>query len=207
MKSSLPEPLSWLQDTDVYLIDQILKQQFDASVRVLDAGSGYGRNLWYFIHRGHDVYANDIAEDDILYIRKKAREINSSLPEDNFRIETIESSSFPDEHFGLIICNAVLHFAKDVGHFNAMIDAMWRMLKKEGTLFCRMASSIGIENRIKPTGQERHFILPDGSKRFLVDETMLLRTTHRLGAKFLEPIKTVNVQNERCMTTWVLGKK
>lgn len=207
MKSSLPEPLAWLHDTDIYLIDQVLKQQFDTSMKVLDAGSGYGRNLWYFIHRGHDGYASDISEDDILYVRKKAREINPSLPEANFRIEAIENSSFPDAHFGLIICNAVLHFSRDTAHFNAMMDQLWRMLAAGGTLFCRLASSIGIENRIKPTGQERHYFLPDGSKRFLADETFLLRTTHRLGAKFLEPIKTVNVQNERCMTTWVLGKR
>jgi tellurite methyltransferase len=207
MKSSLPEPLSWLHDTDIYLIDQVLKQQFDPSIKVLDAGSGYGRNIWYFIHRGHNVYANDISQDDILYIRKKAIEINPSLSENNFRVEAIENSSFPDEYFGLVINNAVLHFSKDIAHFNAMIDAMWRMLETGGTFFCRLASSIGIESRIQPTGQERHFLLPDGSKRFLVDETLLLRTTHRLGAQFLEPIKTVNVQNERCMTTWVLKKQ
>lgn len=207
MKSNLPEAVSWLHDTDIYLIDQILKQQFDLSTKVLDAGSGYGRNLRYFIHTGYDCYANDISEDDIAYVRKKAREINSLLPEENFRIEALENSSFPDENFGLIICNAVLHFSKDLAHFNAMVDQLWRMLKKGGTLFIRLASSIGIETRIKPTEQDRHYFLPDGSKRFLVDETLLLRTTHRLGAKFLEPIKTVNVQNERCMTTWVLGKR
>jgi SAM-dependent methyltransferase len=207
MKTALKEPLSWLHDTDIYLIDQILKQQFNTSTRVLDAGSGYGRNLWYFIHSGYECFANDVSEDDVNHIRKKAAEINPALPAENFRVEPIEKSSFPDEHFGLIICNAVLHFSKDTAHFQAMMDQLWRMLKKDGTLFIRLASSIGIETRIKPTEHERHFFLPDGSKRFLVDETMLLRTTHRLGAKFLEPIKTVNVQNERCMTTWVLAKR
>jgi tellurite methyltransferase len=206
MKSSLPEPLSWLHDTDIYLIDQIMKQQFDPSVRVLDAGSGYGRNLWYFVHRGHEVCANDISEDDIKYLRSKAREINPDQPDENFRVEAIENSSFSDEHFGLIICNAVLHFSKDTAHFNSIMNQLWRMLAQEGTLFIRLASSIGIESRIQPLVQERHYLLPDGTKRFLIDETLLLRTTHRLGAKFLEPIKTVNVQNERCMTTWVIGK-
>jgi hypothetical protein len=35
---------------------------------------------------------------------------------------------------------------------------------------------------------------------------MLLRLTHQLQASFLEPLKTVNVQNSRCMTNWILRK-
>ena len=48
--------------------------------------------------------------------------------------------------------------------------------------------------------------LPDGSDRFLVDEAMLLEATERLGGRLLDPLKTTNVQNLRCMTTWVLEK-
>ena len=48
--------------------------------------------------------------------------------------------------------------------------------------------------------------LPDGTERYLVDEAYLVEWTSRLGAELAEPIKTVNVQGARCMTTWVLSK-
>jgi hypothetical protein len=54
--------------------------------------------------------------------------------------------------------------------------------------------------------EERKYLLPDGSKRFLVDEKLLNATINRIGAIQLEPLKTTNVQNLRCMTTWVLIK-
>lgn len=79
------------------------------------------------------------------------------------------------------------------------------MLKPGGMLFARLASSIGIEALIRPVGNG-WFSLPDGSERFLVDETMLETSAERLGARRLEPLKTTNVENLRCMTTWVLEK-
>ena len=51
------------------------------------------------------------------------------------------------------------------------------------------------------------FRLPGGSDRFLVSEQDLLDHTRRLGAELLDPIKTTNVQGQRCMTTWVLRKR
>jgi len=36
---------------------------------------------------------------------------------------------------------------------------------------------------------------------------MLLHWNARLDARVLEPLKTTNVQNQRCMTTWVLEKR
>lgn len=86
-----------------------------------------------------------------------------------------------------------------------MLDEMWRVLKPNGIFFSRLASTIGIEDRIKHK-HGRWYLLPDGSERFLVDESMLVAATDRLGAKLIEPIKTVNVQNQRCMTTWCLRK-
>ena len=52
----------------------------------------------------------------------------------------------------------------------------------------------------------RRFLLPDGSERFLVDEPYLLALTSELGGVLLDPLKTTVVQDQRCMTTWVLGK-
>ena len=127
------------------------------------------------------------------------------LPGANFRVEAVEAMSFPDACADVVISSAVLHFAEDEAQFDAMIDSMWRVLAPRGLLFCRLASSIGIEDRVQQIAGRRHR-LPDGSDRFLVDERMLLDLTDRLGGALLDPIKTTVVQDQRAMTTWVLRK-
>lgn len=72
-------------------------------------------------------------------------------------------------------------------------------------LFTRLATSIGLEDRIVPIGSGR-YRLPDGTDRYLVDEATLLSTTERLGGRLADPIKTTNVQGQRCMTTWCVRK-
>ncbi len=54
--------------------------------------------------------------------------------------------------------------------------------------------------------QGRRFLLPDGSERYLVDEALLVQLTKELGGELLDPLKTTVVQNQRCMTTWVVRK-
>ena len=86
-----------------------------------------------------------------------------------------------------------------------MLEGSWRVLKPGGLFFCRLASSIGMEDRMVPLGHRR-FTLPDGSERFLVDEPYLLALTKELGGRLLDPLKTTVVQDQRCMTTWVLRR-
>jgi tellurite methyltransferase len=110
------------------------------------------------------------------------------------------------DSFDVVLSSAVLHFARDEDQWQAMVNAMWRVLKPGGMLFARLASTIGVEDQIKLI-EGRRYRLPDGSDRFLVDAEMLQRVTAALGGEFLEPIKTTVVQNMRAMTTWVLRKK
>jgi tellurite methyltransferase len=204
-EETLNTTLNAIRNTDIYLIDLILKRSFQPGMKVLDAGCGMGRNTEYFLQAGFEAYGCDISEDDINFLKKRAVDINPSLSENNFRLEPLDKMSFGPESMDVVICNAVLHFAKDEAHFKAMLDGLWKVLKPGGIFFARLASSIGIEKRITPL-EGRRYLLPDGSKRFLVDETMLLQLTHKMGAHFLEPLKTVNVQNARCMTNWILKK-
>jgi tellurite methyltransferase len=39
-----------------------------------------------------------------------------------------------------------------------------------------------------------------------VDQNMLLDLTTQMGAALVDPLKTTIVQDQRCMTTWVLRK-
>jgi hypothetical protein len=74
-----------------------------------------------------------------------------------------------------------------------------------GLFFCRLASSIGMERQVVRTAGRRHR-LPDGSERYLVDAALLTTLTRQLGGQLLDPLKTTVVQDQRCMTTWVVRK-
>jgi SAM-dependent methyltransferase len=190
---------------DIYLFDQILRGRIGPGMTVLDAGCGGGRNLVFLLREGYDVFALDPSPEAIRAVRSLAGELAPRLPAANFRAEAAESSSFPEHAADVVLSSAVLHFARDESHFRAMLQGSWRLLKPGGLFFCRLASSIGMEDRVTPLGGKR-FLLPDGSERFLVDEKFLLELTAGLGGRLLDPLKTTVVQDQRCMTTWVLRK-
>jgi tellurite methyltransferase len=179
---------------DIYLFDQLLRGRIAPGMRIFDAGCGSGRNLVYFLREGYEVFGVDQDPQAI-----------ASLPEGNFRVERIEEMSFPDAFSDVVLSSAVLHFARDDRQFQAMLNGCWRVLKPGGLFFCRLASSIGIENQIVQTGGRRH-LLPDGSERYLVDADLLMKLTTELGGQMLDPLKTTVVANQRSMTTWVLKK-
>ena len=212
----------WFGGIDIYLFDQLLKGRFVPGMRVLDAGSGSGRNLVYFLRSGYEVFGVDESGPQITQLRQMASALAPHLPAENFRVELVERMSFGSVAnsrqptvdsqrrtgvgFDVVISSAVLHFARDEQQWQAMVNEMWRVLKPGGIFFARLASTIGIENQVRPI-EGRRYHLPDGSDRFLVDEAMLQRVTAALGGDFLEPIKTTVVENMRAMTTWVVKKK
>jgi ubiquinone/menaquinone biosynthesis C-methylase UbiE len=120
-------------------------------------------------------------------------------------MEAIEDLSFTDAFADVVISSAVLHFARDDAHFASMLHGTWRVLKAGGLFFCRLASSIGLEDRVTRVVGQR-FVLPDNSERYLVNEGLLLRLTNEIGGQLLDPLKTTIVQNQRSMTTWVVRK-
>ena len=191
---------------DIYLFDQLLKGRFAPQMRLLDAGCGGGRNLIYFLREGYDVCGVDQSSEAVAHVRALAAALAPRLPTDNFRAEPVEEMSFGDADFDVVISSAVLHFARDEEHWLSMLREMWRVLKHGGIFFARLASSIGIEDKVERI-EGRRFHLPDGSDRFLVDEQMLAASAELLGAEMLEPLKTVVVQNMRSMSTWCVRKR
>jgi tellurite methyltransferase len=183
---------------DIYLFDQLLRGRIKPGMRIFDAGCGYGRNLVYLLREGYEVFGVDQDPRAIEAVRHLSEA-------DNFRVEAVEAMSFPDAFADVVLSSAVLHFARDDEHFRAMLRGAWRVLKPGGLLFCRLASSIGIETQVKRVSGRR-FLLPDGSERFLVDEALLMALTKELGGHLEDPLKTTVVQNQRSMTTWVVRK-
>jgi len=191
-------------DIDIYLFDQLARGRFDRRLRILDAGCGGGRNLPFFLMNGFDVWAVDSDAQAVLEVRHLAAVLNPDLPSNRIQCASLDALPLADESVDAVICSAVLHFARDLSDFTAMVTDMWRTLAPGGLFFARLATSIGIESRVDvPVGVVR---LPDGSDRFVVDEPTLLHLTAQLGGTLMDPIKTTNVQHQRCMTTWVLEK-
>jgi len=190
---------------DIYLFDQLLRGRIRRGMRVFDSGCGRGRNLVYLLQNGVEVFASDEDPASVAAVQRLAASLAPSLPSTNFRVEPVERSTFGDAFADAVLSSAVLHFASDDEQFGAMTREMWRLLKPGGTLWCRLASTIGIESRVRSI-RGRWSLLPDGSERYVVDEPLLVETTHALGGRLLDPIKTTVVQDQRAMTTWVLQK-
>ena len=190
---------------DIYLFDQLLKGRLTPDMTLLDAGCGGGRNLIYFLRTGFSVSGVDQSAEAIDQIRVLAKSL-SNLPLENFRHEPVDMMSFADSTFDVVVSSAVLHFAKDENHWRGMVREMWRVLKPGGLFFARLASTIGMQDQIEHI-EGRQYRLPDGQDWFLVDFNMLSQTTEMLGADWLEPFKTVVVQNKRSMSNWCLRKR
>ena len=192
-------------DIDIYLFDQLLRGRITPGMRIVDAGCGAGRNLVYLLRQGFEVFGADSDARALNATRRLAAALAPSLPAENFRLESVEAMSFPDAFADFVISSAVLHFASSDDQFEAMLHGTWRVLKPGGLLFCRLASSIGIEDQVQRI-DGRRFRLPDGSERYLVDQALLLKLTEDLGGQLADPLKTTVVQNQRSMTTWVVRK-
>ena len=172
-------------------------------MRVLDAGCGYGRNLHFLLRAGYEIFALDGNAEGVAYVREMAATLQPGAPAENFRVGVIEAMPFADGLADVVVCNSVLHFARDQAHFEAMLRELWRCVTPGGMLFCRLGSRIGMafEHVV-----EHLYLVGGGYRWYLVDETMLMGYTAALGATLVDPLKTTVVQDSRCMTTWVLRK-
>lgn len=198
--------LATFGNIDIYLFDQLLKGRYDHCKRVIDIGCGGGRNIVYFLKKGYEVFGIDQDADAVEKVKILSQQLAPNNPTKNFVVAKVDDIPFDNGSFDLAICSAVLHFANDKMHFDRMLRSIWRVLRPGGFMFARLASDIGIEDKVKDMGNGR-YLLPDGSVRFLVNEQTLIHYTEELGAELYEPIKTTNVSNLRCMTTWCVKKK
>lgn len=195
-----------LGDTDIYLLDQLMKGRLRSGCRVLDAGCGSGRNLALLLRLGVSAWGVDRSPAAIAEAQAQAGAVSPGVAPDRYRVETLERLSFSSSSFDVVICSAVLHFADGEAHFRAMVREMARVLAPGGLFFARLGSTIGVESVVVPQG-DRRFLQPEGSVRFLVDRDLLLELTEALPGQLLEPIKTTVVDGMRAMTTWVVRKR
>lgn len=197
MKNSIQQLVG---ETDIYLIDQIMKGRYKPDDKILDAGCGNGRNMQWFLQNNYSIFGFDKNEEIISQLKNKHLEAA-----ERFTVSTVEETKFTDNFFDHIICSAVLHFASSTVHFEKMLSELVRILKPKGSLFIRMTSDIGIEDSVHPIS-DGVYLIPDGSKRFLLNRSLIEKSLRQNNLSFIEPLKTVNVNDERCMSTLILQK-
>jgi 2-polyprenyl-3-methyl-5-hydroxy-6-metoxy-1,4-benzoquinol methylase len=185
---------------DMYLIDLVQKGYFVSAQRIVDVGCGSGRNVWPLAQLGNSILGIDQNPEVVEEVNQWA--LSNEMHNVTARVGDLGSSLDLEEVFDFVICNAVLHFAKDQNHFHAMFTDLLRLVKPEGVVFCRFVSSHTLPITLGPFN--RVMDLPDGSNRFVVDMEWFKHTF--LNSKkrvLLAPIKTVNVDGLRTMTTLV----
>lgn len=200
--SSLPAQFG---DIDIYLFDQLLKGRIQKGMKLLDAGCGAGRNLHYLLQAGVKVYGADLSAEAIEKVRNLASELAPTLPARNFVVADLDALPFEAAQFDVVLCSAVLHFARSEEHFNGIVRELWRVLKPGGMLFSRFSTTIGLEGKLQQV-EGRFYRMSHGPVWFLADEKLVVELEKELGFARLEPLKTVLVEQERTMTTWVVRK-
>ena len=174
---------------------------------MLDAGCGDGRNLPYFLSRGFDCFGVDRDPAAVARVRRLAARARAAI----CRPRTFTPASSIDlpwdaGSMDAVICSAVLHFAATTRTSAGWSQEMWRVLAPDGLFFARLASNIGLETAIGPARPAR-----PSSRRLRPLRRRRARCCSSgpsgWAARLLDPIKTTNVQQQRCMTTWCVVKE
>ena len=192
-----------LGTADVYVVDQLLRGGLAPGMRVLDAGCGRGRNLEPLLRAGRfDVHAIDASEAAVAHVRGLFAALAPHLPAENVRCTPIEDARLPEGAFDAVLCLAVLHFARDAAHLDAMLATLWRSLRPGGLFLARLGTLYGVDGLTTPLGGDRH-CMPDGKEWVLLPIDAVHDRTRRLGGTLEGPLRTTVVHGRRSMTTWI----
>lgn len=200
MKNSLLNNLGMM---DIYLIDQLMKSRIPANAKILDAGYGKGRNMEYFVRNSRNIYGIDHNVSYGPIVKEKCKEWNSDFDETRIITGKLEEMPYSSESFDFVFSIAVLHFANSNDHFMAMLNEMFRVTKKGGFIMFRMTSWHTFD--LFPKNESNIITIADGD-RYMLDIDFLKNKVEKEGHKFVDPIKTTNVDGHRTMTTIVIQK-
>ncbi len=194
-----------LGNTDVYLLDQVMRGRVASGMRILDAGCGGGRNVWLPARLGCEVHGVDQNPDAISGLLETAKLLDINVENSNFIVGELHGLPYDDGVFDVVICSAVLHFASSRAHFTAMLKELYRVCKSGGMIWFRMTTKEALPDCGKQIEQDI-YELPDGSIRYLLDKSYLEQLMQQWNLMYLDPFKAVNVDNLRSMCVVCLAK-
>jgi len=197
--------LKAIGNIDVYLLDQLMKERIAPNAKILDAGCGVARNSEYFVRNNFDIFGIDNNEQAIGEAKEQIALWNANYDSKRFSVADLSEIPFPNNTFDFIISIAVLHFANDRAHFTNLFEELIRVLKPGGLLFIRMTT----KHTLAHHSQHLHddvYDIPDGSTRYLLDKDYLTELMAKHKLTFVDPFKTVNVEDVRTMAVVVLQK-
>ena len=200
-----PEQLnSELGNIDLFVLDQVLKGRIEKDDTLLDAGCGEGRNLFYFLKNGYDVYGIDHNPAAIKMVKMQARTLKAKAGEANFQVGELSSLPYEEGCFQAVLSLAVLHFAENIREFRQMISEILRVLSPGGLFFIKMDTIIRFEEEVVPIG-DGIFRLADGSFRYLLSDQDLDWLKEEKKLKVLDSEK-VEIVGGRATANLILQK-
>ena len=122
--------------TDIYIIDQIMRGRIKSGMRILDAACGGGRNIPILLHLGCDVTAFDAHQSAVAQCTNLYPEIS---------VQQCDLHDFhSDPVFDMVIANAVFHFAPNYESFIQWANTLWNSLAPNGIFFARLSTTISL---------------------------------------------------------------
>ena len=194
-----------LGNIDLYWLDFILKGNLPEKAKILDAGCGEGRNLTYCFKNGMDVFGIDQNPEAIRFLKLSAKQYKVPDIDARFHVMKLDRILFPDTTFDVIVCSAVLHFAKNTAHFEGMLNELARLLKPRGKMFIRTMTDRYLPNNSMQL-EEGVVRFGNDQSRFVVNVDVFVNYMDTLGLRLIEPYKEVVVQSRHAMGTFMLEK-
>ncbi|WP_375579914.1 class I SAM-dependent methyltransferase [Marivirga tractuosa] len=195
-----------LGNIDLYWLDFIMKGHLPEHAKILDAGCGEGRNLTYCFKNGMDVFGIDQNPEAIQFLKLIAKQYKIEDIDARFQVMNLDKILFPDSTFDVIICSAVLHFAKSKEHFEKMMNELVRLLKPKGKIFIRTMTDRYFPDEVIGLNQGV-FQYPNEQIRYVVNADAFVENFQQHNIKLIEPYKEVVVENRHTMGTFMFNKQ
>jgi len=129
-------------NTDLEIIDQVLKGRIPPESKILDAGCGEGRNLTYFIKNNYRLWALDRELLAVKYCQFYCKGLNPTFKTENILQERIEEMLFPQGFFDVVFCINVIHAAESADQSGQMMNRLHKVLKEDGFLLLKYKTEI-----------------------------------------------------------------